>query len=237
MGYPSAHLHPYPFWWETHTHTYGYGFVWAQAQAQATLILPVGYPCSSLHQGELAHKVVKWLYGLTNKCHAEWQIATCYQRLECAHLALDRKWLHAHTQQKSMDNKDDQAEGDSDLRYHISPLKNQPVDIFDTIWNNRGDPAYHVCHLTDSNYYDCWLINTQPLKKFLLKLQDHLLGQLMGHEFDGNMHREFTDSDQNSIHFIGTKIYSVQTCCIYYTSYKLQQECDTVNPQTHHCHM
>ena len=46
MGYPSAHLHPYPFWWETHTHTYGYGFVWARAQA--TLILPMGYPCSSL---------------------------------------------------------------------------------------------------------------------------------------------------------------------------------------------
>ena len=120
-----------------------------------------------------------------------------------------------------MDNKDDQAEGDSDLWYHISPLKNQPVDIFDTIWNNRGDPAYHVCCLTDSNYCDCWLINTWPLKKFLLKLQDHLLGWLMGCEFDGDMHKEFTDSDQNSIHFIGTKIYSVQTCHIYYTSYDL----------------
>jgi hypothetical protein len=64
--------------------------------------------------------------------------------------------VHARTQQKSMDNKDDQVpvEGDSDLRYHISPSKNQPVDIFDTIRKNRGDPAYHVC-LTDSNYYDC----------------------------------------------------------------------------------
>ena len=59
----------------------------------------------------------------------------------------------------------------------------------------------------------------------------------MGHEFDGDMHKEFTDSDQNSIHFIGTKIYSVQTCCIYYTSYNLQQECDTVNPQTLCCNL
>jgi hypothetical protein len=28
------------------------------------------------------------------------------------------------------------------------------VDIFDTIRNNRVDPAYHVC-FTDFNYCDC----------------------------------------------------------------------------------
>jgi len=55
----------------------------------------------------------------------------------------------------------------------------------------------------------------------------------MGHEFDGDMHEEFKDSDRNSIRFIGNKIYSVQTCRIYYTSYDLQRECDTVNPCTH----
>jgi hypothetical protein len=104
-------------------------------------------------QGELAHKVVKRLYGLTNKRHAERQIAKRYRRLERARLAFDRKQLHARhgTQQKSMDNEDGPMEGDSDLRYHISPSKNQPVDIFDTIRNNRGDPAYHVC-LTFSDY-------------------------------------------------------------------------------------
>ena len=47
------------------------------------------------------------------------------------------------------------------------------------------------------------------------------------------MHKEFTDSDQNSIHFVGSKIYSVQTRNIYYTSYDLQQQYDTVNPHTH----
>ena len=55
----------------------------------------------------------------------------------------------------------------------------------------------------------------------------------MGHEFDGNIHEEFTDSDRNSIHFVGSKIYSVQTCRVYYTSYDLQWACDTVNPHTH----
>jgi hypothetical protein len=47
------------------------------------------------------------------------------------------------------------------------------------------------------------------------------------------MHEEFTDSDRNSIRFVGGKIYSVQTCHIYYTSYDLQRQCDTVNPRTH----
>lgn len=55
----------------------------------------------------------------------------------------------------------------------------------------------------------------------------------MGREFDADMHEEFTDSDRNSIRFVGSKIYSVQTCHIYYTSYDLQRECDTVNPRTH----
>ena len=70
-------------------------------------------------------------------------------------------------------------------------------------------------------------------KNFFPKLQDHLLGQLINCEFDANMHKEFMDSDRNSICFIGSKIYSVQTCHIYYTSYDLQRQCDTVNPHTH----
>ena len=70
-------------------------------------------------------------------------------------------------------------------------------------------------------------------KKIFPKLQDHLLGRLIGHEFDADMHEEFTDSDRNSICFVGSKIYSVQTCHIYYTSYDLQWQCDTVNPHTH----
>ena len=70
-------------------------------------------------------------------------------------------------------------------------------------------------------------------KKFFPKLQDHLLGRLISHEFDADMHEVFMDSDRNSIHFVGSKIYSVQTCHIYYTSYDLQQQCDTVNPHTH----
>ena len=99
----------------------------------------------SCQQGELTHKTVKCLYGLTNKHNAEHQIAKHYQRLECAYLALDRKQLHSHTKEKATNQEDYQPDGDSELRYYASPSKNHPLDIFGTIRNNRGDPAYDVC--------------------------------------------------------------------------------------------
>ena len=95
----------------------------------------------SVQQGELAHKIVKRLYGSTNKRKAEHQIAKCYRRLEHARLALDRKRLH---NQKTTNQKDNQPGGDQELRYYISPSKNHPQDIFGTLRSNRGDPAYHV---------------------------------------------------------------------------------------------
>jgi len=96
-------------------------------------------------QGELAHKIVKRLYGSTNKRNAAHQIAKRYRRLERAHLALDRKRLHNHAKQKTTRQSDNEPDGDPDLRYYISPSKNHPQGIYDTLHDNRGDPAYHVC--------------------------------------------------------------------------------------------
>ena len=70
-------------------------------------------PCN--RQGELAHRIVKRLYGSTNKRHAGKQIAKRYQRLERARLALDRKQIHNRTRRKATSGVDDQAEGDSEL--------------------------------------------------------------------------------------------------------------------------
>ena len=107
----------------------------------------------SCKQGELAHKIVKCLYGLTNKRNAEQQIAKRYQRLERARLALDRKRLHSHTKQKTTIQDGNQPDGDSELRYYISPSKNHPQDILSTLHNNRGDPAYHVLSFSDINAF------------------------------------------------------------------------------------
>jgi hypothetical protein len=110
----------------------------------------------SCQQGELAHKIVKRLYGSTNKRNAEHQIAKRYRRLERARLALDRKRLHSHSKQKTVTtNQEDtgnQPDGDSELRYYISPSKNHPQDIFGTLRNNRGDPAYQVSFPEYNNF-------------------------------------------------------------------------------------
>ncbi|KJA14397.1 hypothetical protein HYPSUDRAFT_142984 [Hypholoma sublateritium FD-334 SS-4] len=165
----------------------------------------------STQVGEQAHRTIKRLYGTTNKRNAEHQIAKRVRRLEYANSALDAKQRlqnrTAKLQRKATEQGETSTEGDSDLRYHISASKNTPQDIFSTIRNNKGDPAYH--------------------------LQDHLLGRLTKREFDGDMHEDFTDADRNSIRFIGGKIYSVQTCRIYYTSYDLQRQCDAVSPCAH----
>jgi hypothetical protein len=124
-----------------------------------SLVQPVGFqpklsvkvfsPCIdlftlSVSQGELAHKIVKCLYGLTNKRNAEHQIAKRYRRLERARSALDRKRLHGLTKQKTTIQEHNEPGGDSELRYYISPSKNYPQDIFGTLHNNKDDPAYHV---------------------------------------------------------------------------------------------
>src|ERR1700679_2780708 len=47
------------------------------------------------------------------------------------------------------------------------------------------------------------------------------------------MHEEYSDEDRNSVRFVGQKIYSVQTCRLFYTTYDLQRDSDTINPRTH----
>jgi hypothetical protein len=59
------------------------------------------------------------------------------------------------------------------------------------------------------------------------------LGRLKGREFDGDMHEDYSDEDRNSVRFVGQKIYLVQTCRLFYTTYDLQRASDTINPRTH----
>lgn len=121
----------------------------SQPKSSVTFLHVFGLLISlSVQQGELAHKIVKRLYGSTNKRKAEHQIAKRYRRLERARLALDRKRRH---NQKTINQKDTQLDGDQELRYYISPSKNHPQDIFGTLRSNRGDPAYHV------RFSDQWL--------------------------------------------------------------------------------
>src|SRR6266704_4656593 len=91
----------------------------SQPKSSVTFLHIFGLLSLSVQQGELAHKIVKRLYGSTNKRKAEHQIAKRYRRLERARLALDWKRLHNLTKQKTTNQEDNPQEGDhdSELRY------------------------------------------------------------------------------------------------------------------------
>ncbi|KAF9472014.1 hypothetical protein BDN70DRAFT_766741, partial [Pholiota conissans] len=68
---------------------------------------------------------------------------------------------------------------------------------------------------------------------FLPKLQDHLLGCILGHDFDGDTDEGFTHEDRNSIRFRNTTMYRHCTARINYTTYDIRRDYDTINPRTH----
>ncbi|RXW12625.1 hypothetical protein EST38_g13228 [Candolleomyces aberdarensis] len=155
-------------------------------------------------QGELAHKLVKRLYGTTNKRRIEKQIGTRVRRIERAKLAAQRREqrlrlvqmrqvVHSEgttsatvTSGHREQSAEPDVEEDRDPRYYISPSRNNGFDLSQLLKENRGNPAY---------------------KNFMRKLQDHLLGRRINRGFDGDAHDDFTDEDRNSVRIYGNKIY------------------------------
>jgi hypothetical protein len=90
-------------------------------------------------QGELAHRLVKRLYGRTNKRDVAKQIGRHVRRLEQAQVAEE--------QLKMKTGIDDSIglEINLDARYQISYSRNDPVDVYAYVHANKGDPAFSVC--------------------------------------------------------------------------------------------
>ncbi|KAF9532139.1 hypothetical protein CPB83DRAFT_832803 [Crepidotus variabilis] len=168
----------------------------------------------STQVGELAHRLVKRLYGLTNKRNAEKQIARRYRHMEKAEQAYKRHAKQAKQRQggcsTDLPMSTDMNDMDHDMRYHISSSLNKPIKLSQLVTDGRGDPAY---------------------KDFMSKLRDHVLGRLLKRDFDGDTHESFSDADRNSVIFKDSRCYSVQTCHINYTSYNIQRESDTITLQ------
>lgn len=92
-------------------------------------------PLIHILQGELAHRVVKRLYALTNRRDATKQIVKHYRREEgIRHETFD-----------TSDGKQNQEEIPAELHHHISASKNHPLSIATFILENPGDPAKEVC--------------------------------------------------------------------------------------------
>jgi hypothetical protein len=87
-------------------------------------------------QGELAHRLVKQLYGRTNKRDTTKQIGKRVRRLEQAQVATERL--------KIKTGMNDNIEINLDTRYQVSNARNDPVDIYAYVYANKGDPAFSV---------------------------------------------------------------------------------------------
>ncbi|KAG6913900.1 hypothetical protein DXG01_003626 [Tephrocybe rancida] len=160
----------------------------------------------STQLGELSHRLVKMLYGSTNKKDAMKQIAKQVNR---------REVLRDHTATAQI------AEQEA--------LANTPLSVHHAVSKSRRNP--HNVYTFISERHEGLL---DPAKKnFIPKLQDHLLGRLLGRQFDGDEFDDFTNEDRNHIRIAGNTIFSVQLLRVNYTSYDIRRAYDTINPRTH----
>lgn len=98
-------------------------------------------------KGELAHRLVKQLYGMTNKRDATKQIGRRVRRLEKAQLAVEQCELRGHSrEQEDFPEQEDFLDQDLDIRYQVSHSRNDPVDLYSYVKANRDDPAFIVRH-------------------------------------------------------------------------------------------
>ncbi|KAJ3741036.1 hypothetical protein DFH05DRAFT_1528856 [Lentinula detonsa] len=164
----------------------------------------------STQLGELAHRVVKKLYSLGNKKKDPKQIGRRLRRIEWAKRAYDKRGIF--TKRRRYQSSVDVGDATSlSKHYHIGQSGKTKHNInFEK--THSGDPA---------------------AKDFWPKLQDHLLGRLMGIEFDGDTHETFTDTDRNHIRVKNGQFISLQTLRINYTTYDVRRDQDSINPRTH----
>ena len=85
-------------------------------------------------QSELAHRLIKRLYGLTNKKNAMTQIGRKYVRREVFRDGEDQEEQEASTNARLQDH------------HYISSSRNTPVPLFDFVLSSPNDPAKKVCN-------------------------------------------------------------------------------------------
>ncbi|KAJ4492269.1 hypothetical protein C8R41DRAFT_832720 [Lentinula lateritia] len=189
----------------------------------------------STQLGELAHRLVKRLYGLTNKREPEGQIGRRYKRaqlLSKARIAKERANLkgkgravevatpsgvreemaHAHQVGFGYGERPEDLIIPLQAHHFMSSRRDHPVDLTPFLQQEPLDPSK---------------------KDFLPKLEDHLLGRLRGIPFDGDY--EFTDKEWQLVVIMNERIYSVKTLRINYTTYDVRRDQDVINPSTDHC--
>ncbi|KAK7007536.1 hypothetical protein R3P38DRAFT_2644843, partial [Favolaschia claudopus] len=179
----------------------------------------------STQHGESLHRLVKRLYALTNKREHEAQIADKVMRLHRARAAarfadekLGSKLKTPQNKSKGQMSRARIPQPDAadpfgfdpavmDVHHAISNVRRSPLDLFRDFSPRKGDPA---------------------MADFLPKLQDHLLGRLLGRDFDGDSHDDFSAEDRNTVRIVNNRIYQTQIFRVNYTTYDVRRDQDVL---------
>ncbi|PPR08295.1 hypothetical protein CVT24_002453, partial [Panaeolus cyanescens] len=153
----------------------------------------------STQLGEVAHRLLKAMYSLTNKKDALKQIGKKITRHHALQ-SIDTAAL--------LESQDSASHPDDSSRHHvISSSRNKPVQIFSLGISRPLDPAR---------------------KDFVRKLKEHLFRRLTGTRGDST-----SEEERNSVRIAANTVFRVQTARIYYTTYDVRRDSDTINPRTH----
>ena len=87
---------------------------------------------SNITQSELAHRLIKRLYGLTNKKKAMTQIGKKYSRKEMFREGEGQEEQEVSRNARLQDH------------HYISSSRNSPVSLFDFVLSSPNDPAKRV---------------------------------------------------------------------------------------------
>ncbi|KAJ3569580.1 hypothetical protein NP233_g4962 [Leucocoprinus birnbaumii] len=97
-----------------------------------------------------------------------------------------------------------------DKHHVVAPYNDCPINLFAFVRENPMDPAK---------------------RNFISKLKGHLLGRILGREFDADMHDDFTEDDRNTVRIRNNTIFRHKTICINYTTYDVRRDCSILNPR------
>ncbi|THV02220.1 hypothetical protein K435DRAFT_836569 [Dendrothele bispora CBS 962.96] len=183
----------------------------------------------STQTGELAHRLVKQYYALTNKRNATNQIARRYKREQKLQKIKFARKKARKGKQKDNSHYEHPHHVGFESSTRLEDLRSPPG-----AHHYMSDSRNHPIHLEDFLHANGHELD--PAKKdFFPKLQDHLLGRLLDRPFDGDTHEMFTDEDRAQISIVNDKIYAVKTLRINYTTYDVRRDQDVINPRTDHC--
>ncbi|KAJ3557032.1 hypothetical protein NP233_g11842 [Leucocoprinus birnbaumii] len=112
------------------------------------------------------------------------------------------------TEQKEIE---ETRRSDHNNKHHVvAPYNDCPINIFTFVRENSMDPAK---------------------KNFISKLKDHLLGRILGRDFDADMHEDFSEDERNTIRLRNNTIFRHKTIRINYTTYDIRRDSNILNPR------